>query len=187
MEHYPELAEELVRAIQAEGVSVLQRVAPVLERLYDEESDESDHLSLEFMENFQELVEKCELDTRSVREILGASAREDWESLYRYRHQSHWCEIDFDGRHLDGPVRTPAQLEYWAHAQGDHVPAGNSLARIRVDEAAYDLCLHFGCYTGRRALPDSQAMAPGWMLLIVLPDTDAHRRPTPPYGRLRPV
>jgi hypothetical protein len=169
--------------VDADVVPTLAALAPAIERLLAE-YDEEDAVSLGFVEDLQEFVEERGLDARRAQEALGPRARGAWESLYHYRHQGHYYEIDFTAAHVAGPVRTPAWLERWFAGNGAHVTAGQPIARLRIEDASYELVMTFGCHLGRRAVEDQHALPVGCMLLHVLPEIDAHIKPAAPYARL---
>ena len=184
--HYSMLAEELMRGAQDGSLPTLPLIAPIIERLV-ERFDENDAVSIGFVETLQELVEKDGLDSKRVSDALGPVSRQHWESLYHYRHQHHLCAIDFDQRHISGTVREPAHFDRWLVKRGAHIPEGSSLARISVVDQPYELQLGFGCYIDRFATTEGNALQEGSLLLYVLPDTDAHLKPRPPYGILKPL
>jgi hypothetical protein len=184
--HYSMLAEELVRQAQDGSLPTLPLIAPVIEELL-RSSDEDDAVSIGFIETLQAQVEEHRLDSSRVHEALGPIARQQWESLYHYRHQMHLCEIAFDKRHIAGPLIAPAHFQRWLVKRGARVPRGTSLARILTNDEAYELQVDFGCYIDRFATSDGDALREGALLLYVLPDTDAHVKPPAPYCVLKRV
>ncbi len=183
--HYAMLADELMGQAQNGAIPVLPSIAPLIETLL-KEWDENDAVSIGFIEKLQALVEERGLDSKRVYAALGPIARSHWESLYHFRHQLHLCEIDFDERHIAGPLRTPARLEQWLVKPGSHVIERTPLARLSATDRTWELAVRFGCYVDRFAALAGQALKEGELLLYVLPDVDAHRRPPLPYCTFGP-
>ena len=181
--YYSLLAREVMKLADADVIPTLAALAPAIEQLLVD-YDEGDAVSLGFVEDLQALVEGRGLDARRVHQALGPIARGAWDSLYHYRHQGHYYEIDFTERHVAGPVRSPARLERWLAGNGAHVAAAEPIAYVRIGDDTYELVVTFGCHLGRRAVEDGHALPVGCMLLHVLPEIDAHIKPAAPYARL---
>jgi hypothetical protein len=184
--YYARLAVELVALARDGDIPALAELAPAIERLLAE-YDDGDAVSLGLMEDFQALVEGGGLDAVRIYTALGPMARATWDSLYHYRHQGDYREIDFTPEHIEGWVDGSARVERWLAPNGMHLRAGQPMAHLHIGEAFFDLTPTCGCYAGRRAVEDGHALPRGSMLLHVLPDIDAHLRRDPPYARLVPA
>jgi len=177
------LACELAETSVGRQLPDLPALAPLIENLLVSHDGE-DQISLGFLESLLRLAEDGGLDSAWIRDTLGPTARRIWEDLYRHRHQSALCAIDWLPAHLEGLVAGPATLVQWLVAPGQRIGVDSVLARVTTAGHAAMLRTRIPCYVDRFVAAAGIALQLQDRLLYVLPSQESPIAPPMPYATL---
>src|SRR5215471_3392831 len=174
-----QFTHELIQHVSDGTIPELRAIAPIIEEALEQEVN--DEVSLSFIETLISNTEEQRFDTRRLRAELGPAARQTWDDLYQYLHQSDWALVHFRHRDIDNFPAPSARFERWVMAPGTHLDAQQPLARIVSEGRGYELRTNIPCRVNRFAVKEGQEILEDDLLLYILPDDYREFRRPEPY------
>ena len=163
------LASELLTHPQGTLLAELAALAPAIEKLL-EEHDESDAVSLGFVETLLHGAQGLGAKLEPIRDSLGPSAREVWDDLNSWERQHDLRPVTLDYRGLGYVLEEPALVQLWLISAGNWADSGAVIGRLTVGSRIAELRVSTRCYIDRFAAVPGDLLEQGALLLYLAPE-----------------